>query len=114
MYRLPDPNNSDQQIRKVYFADRKFRHLLGTHFGFDWRLVFVQARSEDKEMNKVMELENTDKQPSSSVEGAHNCMELLKMARIHRERGQKQESEQFYAALVQVLRPDTAVSELQI
>lgn len=81
---------------------------------FDWRLLFVQARSEDKEMNKVRELENTDMEQSDSVEAGHNCMELLKMARIHRERGQKQESEQFYAALVQVLRPDTQAAELQI
>jgi len=67
-------------------------------------------------MNRVKALdEYIGQEPSEiGVEHEHDCMELLKMARIHRERGQKEESEQFYAALVQVLRPEHAAAELQI
>ena len=65
-------------------------------------------------MNSVKGLNELIAQDESDVGLEQDCMELLKMARIHRERGQKEESEQFYAALVQVLRPEHASAELQI
>jgi hypothetical protein len=65
-------------------------------------------------MDRVKGLEKVSEESSAALETETNCMELLKMARIHRERGQREASEQFYAALVQILRPDDAQAELQI
>jgi hypothetical protein len=66
-------------------------------------------------MNKSKGLDKAiDWQPSDVQVGQEDCMELLRKARMLRERGQKEESEQLYALLVQVLRPDHAQAELQI
>ncbi len=51
---------------------------------------------------------------SQESENGQDCIELLTMARIHKARGQEDQAAQFYAALVQVLRPETALSELKI
>jgi hypothetical protein len=65
-------------------------------------------------MNRIKGLDKVIDEHQSDLDLDHDCMELLKMARIYQERGQKEEAEQFYAALVQVLRPDDALAELQI
>lgn len=66
-------------------------------------------------MNRTKGLDKAIDWQASDVEvEQEDCMELLKQARILRERGQQEESEQLYAALVQVLRPDHAQAELQI
>jgi len=65
-------------------------------------------------MNRMTGLDNVIDQFQSDTDIDQDCMELLKLARIHRERGQQEESDEFYAALVQVLRPDHATAELQI
>jgi hypothetical protein len=66
-------------------------------------------------MNKSKGLDKAiDWQPSDVQVEHEDCMELLRKARMLRERGQKEEAEQLYAALVQVLRPDHAQAELQI
>jgi leucyl-tRNA synthetase len=58
--------------------------------------------------------EKTREQHLAKTKAKKDCMELLKMARIYRERGQKKQAEQFYAALVQVLRPVQSAGELKI
>jgi len=75
-------------------------------------LSTLMAREEV--MNIVTGLELDNDLSLSDDEDEQDCFELLKMARIHKRLGQEAESEQFYAALVQVLRPDHAQAELKI
>jgi hypothetical protein len=88
-------------------SEQQRRHIVGVRGSFN-----LTARTMN--MNIVKGLDNPVRQQSSDLEDAQDCMELLKLARIHSERGQKEEAEQFYAALVQVLRPQHFAAELQI
>jgi hypothetical protein len=65
-------------------------------------------------MDRAERLENSKKPHLNSAVTTNNCNELLQLARTHKARGQQQEAEQFYALLVQILRPDHAMAELQI
>jgi hypothetical protein len=65
-------------------------------------------------MQQVIGLAATKESCPTTDGDEQDCIELLKLARSHKARGEEKEAEQFYALLVQVLRPDHALAELQI
>lgn len=65
-------------------------------------------------MQKVKEVTNKEEPRPTIKKSELSYVELLQLARTHKARGEEKEARQFYALLVQGLRPDNASAELQI